>query len=200
MGVAPNNLEGCPIQNYQRIACWGDSQTFGARTYGCYPLHLVRELNDTTRYTWTAVNLSTNGHTARDLWLRLGTELMQISDLFRACVLIGANDVANNTPVDLFEEYYRQILDALCLGGIRRIHCGEIPPLKPDGHAFFAKGCDDNLQIYNRALRNAVADCANAGVVEFPDLDEDCYVDPAHFSELGNERVAAHFAQAIRCS
>jgi len=27
--------------NYQRIACWGDSQTFGARTYGCYPLYLV---------------------------------------------------------------------------------------------------------------------------------------------------------------
>jgi hypothetical protein len=28
--------------NYQKIVCWGDSQTFGARSYGCYPIFAGR--------------------------------------------------------------------------------------------------------------------------------------------------------------
>lgn len=186
--------------NYQRVACWGDSQTFGARTYGCYPLYMVKALNESTRYTWSAINLSTNGHTARDLWFRLGRELMTLSDVYRACILIGANDVANRTPLSIFAEYYRQILDALSIGGIRKVHCGEIPPLWPDGHVFFDSECAEHRASYNEVIKDLVSQEPSAVLVEFPDLTQGSFVDPAHFSELGNEIVAQNFVESIQRS
>ena len=184
--------------NYQRIACWGDSQTFGARTYGCYPLYLVQLLDAQTRYAWQALNFSTNGHTARDTWFRLSHELQTLHDVNQACLLIGTNDVGNRTPPELFEEYYRQILSALRLTGLKVVHCGEIPPIWPDGHAFFDSSTKDGRAVYNAALRRCVEAAPHARLVEFPALTAECYVDPVHFSELGNQVVAEAFATAIK--
>jgi lysophospholipase L1-like esterase len=183
--------------NYQKLICWGDSQSFGARTYGCYPLYLVRELNRSTPYTWTTLNLSTNGHTARDLWFRLSKELMEISDVHTACILIGANDVGNDTPIALFAEYYRQILDALAIHGFKVIHCGEIPPIWPDSHAFFAKSASSKRDDYNKQIKLVVEVCDVAHLTLFPELTRECYVDPVHFNEQGNAVVANAFANSV---
>lgn len=184
--------------NYQRIACWGDSQTSGARTYGCYPLYLVQLLNAQTRYAWQALNFGTKGHTARDTWFRLAHELQMLHDVNQGCLLIGTNDVGNRTPLELFEEYYRQILSALRLEGLKVVHCGEIPPIWPDGHAFFSSSTRDDREIYNAALRRCVEAAPHARLVEFPALTASCYVDPVHFSEEGNRVVAEAFAAAIK--
>jgi len=184
--------------NYQKLVCWGDSQTCGARTYGCYPLYLVQALDAQTRYIWQAINLSTNGHTARDTWFRLAHELQMLGDVNQACLLIGTNDVGNQTPPALFEEYYRQILTALQIEGLRVVFCGEIPPIWPDGHAFFSNSTRDGRDVYNAAIRRCVEKSTIARLVEFPDLSPTCYVDPVHFSEEGNRVVAGAFAAAIR--
>lgn len=183
--------------DYQKIVCWGDSQTFGARTYGCYPLYLAKYLNEGTRYTWRAINLSTNGHTARDLWFRLTEELATMHDIYQACILIGTNDVGCNSPLDLFEEYYRQILTALQLNGIRVVFCGEIPPIWPDGHAFFSAATAARRGEYNERVYKAI-ECSSVGrLVRFPSLTADCYTDPVHLNEKGNEIVARAFADAV---
>ncbi|MBZ5736897.1 SGNH/GDSL hydrolase family protein [Nocardioides mangrovi] len=184
--------------DYQKIACWGDSQTYGARTYGCYPLYLTQLLNRDTHYVWQALNLSTNGHTARDLWFRLGPELMGMHDVHIACVLIGANDVGEETPLDIFEEYLQQVLDALRIHGFRVTFCGEIPPVWPDGHAFFPAETVERRAIYNESLRKIVRDRPSTVLVELGDLSADCYTDPVHFNESGNLAVARAFADAIR--
>lgn len=184
--------------DYQKVACWGDSQTYGARTYGCYPLYLAQLLNRDTRYLWQAINLSTNGHTARDLWFRLGHELGPLQDVHTACVLIGANDVGEQTPVDVFEEYYRQSLDALHINGFRAVFCAEIPPIWPDGHAFFPAETADLRGEYNSRLEKVVRDSPGATFVALPGLSSDCYRDPVHFNETGNLVVARAFAAAIR--
>jgi lysophospholipase L1-like esterase len=184
--------------NYQRIACWGDSQTFGARTYCCWPLHLVRLLDTQTRYVWHALNFSANGCTARDIWFRLARELQMVHDVSQACLLVGANDVGNGSPPELFEEYYRQILSAMRLSGLKVVHCGQIPPIWPDGHAFFASSTKDGREVYNAAVRRCVEAAPHARLVEFPALTASCYVDPVHFSEEGNRVVAEAFAAAIK--
>jgi lysophospholipase L1-like esterase len=183
--------------NYQNIACWGDSQTFGARTYGCYPLYLAKILNDRTRYRWRALNLSENGLTARGLWFRLPHDLSTTGDVHQACVLIGANDVGNGTDVDLFAEYYRQILATLELSGFRAIFCGDIPPLWPDGHAFFPVATEERRAQYNRRLCAVANEFACARVVALSDLPADCYTDPVHFNEEGNRAVAERYAAAV---
>ena len=183
--------------NYQNLACWGDSQTFGARTYGCFPLHLARKLNHDTRYVWSVFNLSANGYTARNLWFRLPHDLPLVRDVYQACVLIGANDVGNETPLDLFEEYYRQILDLLRIHRFRVVFCGEIPPIRADGHAFFSVGAERRLAEYNDRVQAVVERSPIAKLVPLGDLEPECFVDPVHLTEVGNERVAECFARAI---
>lgn len=183
--------------NYQNIACWGDSQTFGARSYGCYPLYLAQKLNASTRYRWRALNYSTNGHRARDLWFRLNHELVTLDNVYQACLLIGANDVGNGTPVKLFKEYYQQSLDALLICGVKSIYIGEIPPIYPDGHAFFAKATAQRRNRYNEVIDELAEYDSAIQLVRFRKLNGDCYCDPVHFNERGNRRVAKAFAKAI---
>lgn len=184
--------------NYQKIICWGDSQTFGARSYGCYPLYLSQILTSTTQYTWQVVNFSTNGHTVRDLWFRLQHELLYLKDSYLACILIGANDVGNQSPAELFEEYYRQILYALEVGRFHVVYCGEIPPIWPDGHPFFSSASVEARQKYNELIKQVVEASSIARLVEFPELNADCYTDPVHLNETGNKVIADSFAKAIR--
>jgi lysophospholipase L1-like esterase len=186
------------VRNYQKLVCWGDSQTFGARTYGCYPLYLVRSLNRGSRYVWTAINFCRNGYTARDLWFRLGPDLLAIKDVPQACVLIGANDVGNATPVDLFAEYFSQLLSALAIAKLRVVHCGEIPPIWADGHAYFAQDTEQRRAQYNAAIEHAVSRTRIARLVRFPDLTPEDFVDPVHFSESGNLAVAEAFAASVK--
>jgi lysophospholipase L1-like esterase len=183
--------------NYQNIACWGDSQTFGARSYGCYPLYLGRLLNARTRYKWRVMNFSTNGHRVRDLWFRLAHELPVLRDVYQACMLIGANDVGNGSPPELFEEYLSQALDALHVAGFRAVYCGEIPPIVPDGHSFFPRETESLRERYNRIVAAAVSRCPVARLVTLPELGAEHFCDPVHFTEAGNQYVAERFAQAI---
>lgn len=184
--------------NYQKVACWGDSQTFGARSYGCYPLYLAKILNAETRYLWQTLNFSTNGQTVRDLWFRIAEELLKVRDIHQACILIGANDVGNSSPLELFEEYYRQILNALRLNGFRVAYCGEIPPIWPDGHAFFSLESRAARDAYSDRVRRVVHESDIGELVEFPGLTAECFADPVHLNEMGNQVVAKCYADAIR--
>jgi lysophospholipase L1-like esterase len=183
--------------NYQNILCLGDSQTFGARTYGCYPLYLAESLTSKTPYCWRAINRSVNGYTARDLWFMLNVEIDTLSDVFQCCLLIGTNDVGNVTPVHLFKEYYRQIIRTLCIKNFKAVYCGEIPPIHPDGHVFFDKESARRREIYNEAIQQVVGENTTAIWVPLPGLDREAYEDPVHFNETGNQRVAVAFAEAI---
>jgi lysophospholipase L1-like esterase len=184
--------------NYQKIICWGDSQTVGARTYGCYPLYLVRSLNQGSRYVWSAISFCRNGYTARDLWFRMGPDLLTVGDTPQACILIGTNDVGEGTPLDLFAEYFAQLVDALAIARFRVVHCGEIPRIWPDGHAYFAQGTEQRRAEYNAAIERVVASSSIARLVRFPGLTAEHFVDPVHFSESGNAAIAEAFAASIR--
>jgi lysophospholipase L1-like esterase len=184
--------------NYQKVVCWGDSQSFGARTYGCYPLYLAKSLNASTRYVRQILNFSSNGHTVRDLWFRISHEILTLSDVYQACILIGTNDVGNNSPPDVFEEYYRQVLNSLQVNRFKAVYCGEIPPIWPDGNVFFSTSTQSSRDEYNRIVRRVVGECKIATLVEFADLSAECYSDPVHLNEAGNMEVARSYAQAIR--
>jgi len=183
--------------NYQNVLCLGDSQTFGARTYGCYPLHLARILSQKSRYQWRAINRSRNGATARDLWFRVNEEIDTVLDTYQACLLIGTNDVGEDKDEDLFAEYYRQILRTLLVKKYKSVFCGSIPPVFADGHAFFSRETCERRERFNVRLRSVVAEHTEVSLVPLDHLENDCYVDPVHFNERGNLAVAEAFAAAI---
>lgn len=183
--------------NYQNLLCAGDSQTFGARSYGCYPLYLAQQLTARSPYAWHALNLSVNGFTARDLWFRLGAELGRIPDTRQACLLIGTNDAGEKKDPDLFEEYYRQILRAFFIHHYKVVWCGEIPPIHADGHVYFDRTTCERRDLLNARIERVVAEFPGARLVRFDRLGRDCYEDPVHFNEAGNRAVAEAFAREI---
>ena len=183
--------------NYQNVLCLGDSQTFGARTYGCYPIHLARSLAQATPYTWRVINKSVNGFTARDLWFKVNDELALVDDTYQACLLIGTNDVGRDSDPELFAAYYDQILVALAVHGMQVVHCGEIPPIHPDGHVFFDRDAVARRDRFNKRLQDVVDAHPIASPVTFGNMPRDLYEDPVHFNERGNEHVAAAFCDAI---
>ena len=112
-------------------------------------------------------------------------------------MLIGTNDVGNETPLDLFEEYYRQIVRTLLIKKYKAIFCGEIPPIYPDGHIFFSKDTIERRDEYNAIIRKVSAENKDSFWVPIDGLSRDCYVDPVHFNEQGNRLVAESFTKAI---
>lgn len=183
--------------NYQNVLCLGDSQTFGARTYGCYPLQLARILTERTAYEWRTINRSVNGYTARDLWFLANEQIDSIADTYQCCLLIGTNDVGNKTPPQLFKEYYRQIVRALRIKQYKAIYCGEIPPIHADGHVFFDRPSSELRLQYNGIIREAIEETHEARFVPMKDLPRTFYGDPVHFNEDGNRQVAESFADVM---
>jgi lysophospholipase L1-like esterase len=183
--------------NYQNLLCLGDSQTSGARSYDCYPLHLARLLSQETPYAWRAIPFCANGYTARDLWFVVNREIDTVADTYQACLLIGANDVGENKDVELFAEYYRQILRALFVKRYKAVFCGEVPPIFPDGHIFFDRDCPARRAIFNQAIGAVVAEFPQATLVTLGHLSREQYEDPVHFNRQGNVAVAQAFKEAI---
>lgn len=184
--------------NYQNILFAGDSQTFGARTYGCYPIHLTQILSKESPYIWRAINCSRNGNTARDLWFQLNHDINLIQDTYQACVLIGTNDVGESKDISIFEEYYRQILTAFAVHRYRAVFCGEIPPIYADGHVFFHKKVVGRRDAFNNIIRKVVMEFSIAHYVPIKNLNRDYYEDPVHFNEMGNMEMAKCFAEIIK--
>lgn len=184
--------------NYQNILFIGDSQTFGARTYGCYPVYLTQILTNGSAYVWRAINLSKNGNTARDLWFQLSHDIFLIHDTYQACVLIGANDVGEAKDIHIFEEYYRQILAVFAIHNYKAIFCGEIPPIHADGHVFFQRLVVALRDEFNEVIKKIVSEVSIAHLVPIVSIERDCYEDPVHFNEKGNKEIAHCFAEVIR--
>ena len=133
----------------------------------------------------------------RTLWFELPQQLATMTDVYHACLLIGANDAGNESPLDLFEEYYRQILHALRVRRFRAVFCAEIPPIFADGHAFFSAESERRRGAYNERIEAAVAATPIAKLVKLGDLGPEAFCDPVHPSETGNEQIAERFARAI---
>lgn len=183
--------------NYQNMLCLGDSQTFGARSYGCYPLYLAQMLTDESPYKWRTINHAVNGYRARDLWFLLNHTIDGIQDTFQACVLIGTNDVGEASSPELFAEYYRQILRTLFIRRYKAVFCGEIPYVFADGHVFFAKSTTPLRDQFNGIIQQVAQEFPRATIVRFPSLNREDYEDAVHFNESGNIKAAQAFKEAI---
>lgn len=182
--------------NYNNIVFWGDSLTFGARTYGCYPMYLVDMLNSATPYRWRAINYGVNGYTARDLWFKVNWELEKIKDAYLSCILIGTNDCSALSENSIFRSYILQLLDAIYIKKGKKIFLGEIPDIIQNAHPFFPKESIEKRKELNRIIHDICADDNRLELVKF-DLKPNCFEDSVHFNEEGNKSIARSFFTKI---
>ncbi|HMQ80361.1 MAG TPA: SGNH/GDSL hydrolase family protein [Ignavibacteria bacterium] len=182
--------------NYNNIVFWGDSLTFGARTYGCFPMYLVDLLNSATPYNWRAINRGVNGYTARDLWFKVNWELEKLTDTYLSCVLIGTNDCSELSDSSIFKSYLQQLLDAIYIKKGKRIYLGEIPGIVQNAHPFFPKETIEKRIELNNVINEICSNDKRIELVRF-DLSIECFEDSVHFSEKGNMSVAKSFFTKI---
>lgn len=179
---------------FQRIDAWGDSLTFGARTYGNYPLFLGQILRQETGLEWIVRNRGVNENTARELWFRVSETVASEPSRHVACVVIGTNDAKNLTDVKVFEEYYEQILAQLAANQWTVIAC-DIPLIISRGRLPYTKRAEAHRLTLNKAIAR-VTGRRNVLRVSVP-LTADDLIDGVHLTERGNVRMAQAFAGAV---
>ena len=81
--------------NWETLRCYGDSITFGARTYLGYPEYCSQTLQAKTEKLWNTQNIAVSGYTVLDLLRHIDQHPLFVSK--HNCpevvtVLIGTND------------------------------------------------------------------------------------------------------------
>lgn len=179
---------------FQKVDCWGDSLTFGARTYGCYPVFLGQLLRKQTGLEWLVRNRGVNGNTARDLWFRVSEQVEPQPDRHVACVVIGTNDAKACTPVATFAEYYEQVLVTLAAHGWTVV-AAPIPLIVSRGRLPYTRQSEAHRDVLNKAIAKVVA--ARKVLMAPLELKPTDLCDGVHLTEDGNQRMAKAFADAI---
>ncbi len=98
--------------NWETILCIGDSITIGARSYLGYPEYLGHYLQAKTGANWNVINHAVSGYTCRDICRHLNNNYPMV-DLQKpsvATILIGTNDVKQETKLDAFGIAYEALI------------------------------------------------------------------------------------------
>lgn len=177
--------------NWETYLALGDSITIGARTYQGYPEFAGRNLQTSLQKYWNVINHAVSGYTAIDLVryvdLHFATLLKHESSF--TTIMIGTNDVKNDTSVENFTIALHQlILKAKLLTPSSKVVVLSIPHF-PKG-VMYPYTYDMNAKIseFNRVIELI----SNEHTVQNlqVQLDSSELFDGVHLNEIGVEKVA----------
>ena len=177
--------------NWETYLALGDSITIGARTYQGYPEFAGRNLQTSLQKYWNVINHAVSGYTAIDLVryvdLHFATLLKHESSF--TTIMIGTNDVKNDTSVENFTIALNQlILKAKLLTTSSKVVVLSIPHF-PKG-VMYPYTYDMNAKIseFNRVIELI----SNEHTVQNlqVQLDSSELFDGVHLNEIGVEKVA----------
>src|SRR5690606_28595423 len=98
--------------NWETYIAFGDSITIGARTYLGYPELVGNELSKRLKKQWNVINHAVSGFKAidlaRDIDKNFASLVLHKSSI--TSILIGTNDVKENTSIEDFKIALNQIL------------------------------------------------------------------------------------------
>lgn len=184
--------------NWETLLCLGDSITIGARSYAGYPEYAASQLSSQLGKDFNVLNCAVSGNTAIDLLRHLDEKmpviLSQKPDI--VSLLIGTNDIKNNTSPENYRMALRLILlKCRLIAGCNHIVLLHIPPLangmKYPYHAGMNRLIDSfNLIIEEEARRLGIRTLAFI-------LSEGDYFDGVHFNENGSRNAGKQLAALI---
>lgn len=178
---------------WNEIVCLGDSLTYGARDrYGrSYPAELGRILSELTGEFYICHNYGINGETSSDL-LRRSWGILKSNQSAKICLLmIGTNDTKIPTPVNIYEDNLRQIVNSIKANGKLPI-VATLPALEFSPYYMFNR---DYIDVYNKSILKLSKEmnflvCSMSGLKEH-------LIDGVHFTHEGYKEVANKWAEKI---
>lgn len=184
--------------NWETLLSFGDSITFGARSYLGYPEITGAMLGQKLDKQWHVINHSTNGFTTIDLVRSINTEYLNYKSSYPSLitVMIGTNDIKNKVPADDFEIAYEQLIIKIKLLAVNNnIMLFTIPPLTQK--VFYPYHYDMNERIVEfNALIKKLGNKYKVRVLSFNYNDDD-FFDGVHFNNEGCRSVAKQLVDFI---
>ncbi|MFT6981783.1 MAG: lysophospholipase L1-like esterase [Crocinitomicaceae bacterium] len=184
--------------NWETLLSFGDSITFGARSYFGYPEICGSTLEKKLSKSWNIINHSTNGFTTVDLIRSLNPCLQGYKSEHPSIItiMIGTNDIKNKTSLNVFIDAYKQIIVKARLMAVNdNIVLFKIPRFTKE--VFYPYNFEMNSQV--EAFNTAIEELAvqnGLRTIEL-ELDDDDFFDGVHFSTKGSNSAAQQLANFI---
>ena len=178
---------------WNEIVCLGDSLTYGARDrYGrSYPAELGKILSETTGEFYICHNYGVNGETSSDLLRRSWHQLKSNPGAKLALLMIGTNDTKIPTPLDIYEDNLRQIVNSIRANGKTPI-VATLPTLEFSPYYMFNR---EYIEKYNKTIEK-LSKKMNFMVCHMDDLGSHL-IDGVHFTHEGYKEVALKWSKSI---
>lgn len=184
--------------NWETLLAFGDSITFGARSYLAYPEICGNILEQKLDKNWHVINHSTNGFTTMDLLRSINSELTNYKQNYPSLitVMIGTNDIKSKISKEEFKIAYSQLIVKLRLLSVNNnIILLKIPRFTQQ--VFYPYNFDMNTQIteFNSCIEAlGAAHKLRCFELNFEDSD---FFDGVHLNSTGSYSAAVQLSELI---
>jgi len=178
--------------------CFGDSITIGARSYCGYPEYAGNYLEKELGNKWNIINHAISGYTAMDLHRYITNNFANLSAFTPSIVsvMIGTNDIKNNTSCEDFEIAYNQVLiKAKLIAMKRNVLMIKIPYLPQKVMYPYNFKMNEKITVFNEML-SAIAEDHKVRIAEFRISEEELF-DGVHLNDLGSKNFGKQLAEYI---
>ena len=178
---------------WNEILCLGDSLTYGARDrFGrSYPAELGKILSEKTGEFYICHNYGINGETSSDLLRRSWHIIKSNKSCKIMLLLIGTNDTKSPTPVGVYSDNVRQIVQSAKVNGMTPI-VATLPELEfspyYQNNRGWTKIYSDEILTLSKSLNFEVCDMTNM---------KEYLIDGVHFDNEGYTEMAYRWADKI---
>lgn len=184
--------------NWETLLSFGDSITFGARSYLGYPEICGDMLGKKLDKSWHVINHSTNGFTTADLLRSVNPMLNNYKGCYPSLitVMIGTNDIKSNTHKEDFIMAYRQLIIKMKLMAVNsNIILLKIPRLTQKVFYPYNYSMNEGIVEFNDAIDVL---CKEYSLRSFAfTFEDDDFFDGVHLNKKGSETAAKQLAGLI---
>lgn len=184
--------------NWETFIAYGDSITKGARTYFGYPELLGNSLSKILSKQWNVVNHSVNGYKAIDLARHIDHHFDSLKECNASIstILIGTNDIKENTDIEDFKIALKQIILKVKLLTVNRnVIIFAIPEFQKGIMYPYIIGMNENIRIYNSSIKEiAIQNSIRFIELSYSELD---FFDGVHLNRIGIENFANQILEFI---
>jgi len=184
--------------NWETLMCFGDSITIGARSYCGYPEYAGNYLEKELGNKWNVINHAVSGYTAIDLHRYITNNFANLSSFTPSIVtvMVGTNDIKNNTFPEDFEIAYNQVLiKAKLIAMKRNVLMLKIPHLPSKVMYPYNFKMNEKISEFNKILSIMASD-HDVRIAEFK-ISEDELFDGVHLNDIGSRNFGRQLAEYI---
>lgn len=184
--------------NWETLLCFGDSITFGARSYLGYPEICGDILGKKLDKSWHVINHATNGFTTMDLTKSINPMLETYKNNYPSLitVMIGTNDIKTKVDINEFKIAYKQLIIKLKLLSINNnIILFKIPRFTQKVFYPYNYSMNEQVKEFNACI-DEMAKENKLRCFEFDFADDD-FFDGVHLSSKGCYTAANQLSELI---